>query len=304
MVLCTIPHNPEVGTPVADFMNGNVTRWNEMTRTLVRSNPSELRLMDLENLLRMIDYLKLTRDGIQINTQQGRRWIHDVFQTQIGEMEQELRTTNSLARTSSTRGGRVRGNVPESLANRLVHLAMGTGATAPVALSSDVRERLGTDPLPRRQPLESRLGRSIDQSQTSSQTISRTKNSHATATPASTVNSSTSATPTEGIEPSSLLLWNRPDPSGWGQYKTDMSTNMSMNILTCRVDARRTIGGDSPTVARLYRIPGVDWLLVEQEQFSSSATLRFLERDGLPQDNIFGPLNNRSLTTSVEEPGN
>ena len=28
--LCTIPQNPEVGTPVADFMNGNVTRWNEM----------------------------------------------------------------------------------------------------------------------------------------------------------------------------------------------------------------------------------------------------------------------------------
>ena len=43
VVLCTIPQNPEVGTPVADFMNGNVTRWNEMTRGLVRSNPSELR---------------------------------------------------------------------------------------------------------------------------------------------------------------------------------------------------------------------------------------------------------------------
>ena len=43
VVLCTIPQNPEVGTPVADFMNGNVTRWNEMTSSLVRSNPSELR---------------------------------------------------------------------------------------------------------------------------------------------------------------------------------------------------------------------------------------------------------------------
>ena len=49
VVLCTIPQNPEMGTPVADFMNGNVTRWNEMTRGLVKSNPSELRLMDLEN---------------------------------------------------------------------------------------------------------------------------------------------------------------------------------------------------------------------------------------------------------------
>ena len=29
VVLCTIPQNPMVGTVVADFMNGNVTRWNE-----------------------------------------------------------------------------------------------------------------------------------------------------------------------------------------------------------------------------------------------------------------------------------
>ena len=28
VVLCTLPQNPEMGTPVADFMNGNVTRWN------------------------------------------------------------------------------------------------------------------------------------------------------------------------------------------------------------------------------------------------------------------------------------
>ena len=71
VVLCTIPQNPEMGTPVADFMNGNVTWWNEMTRGLVRSNPSELRLMDLVNMLRMIDHLTLTRDGIHFNTQQG-----------------------------------------------------------------------------------------------------------------------------------------------------------------------------------------------------------------------------------------
>ena len=279
VVLCTIPQNPEVGTPVADFMNGNVTWWNEMTRNLLKSNPSELRLMDLENMLPMIDHLALTRDGIHFNTQQGRRWMNDVFQTQIGEKEQELRTTNSLARTSSTGGGRVRGNMPESLANRLGPLAMETEATAPVAPSTDVRERLGTAPPPGRQPLENRLGRSIDQSQTSSQTISRTSNPPATATPASTGNPSTTATPAEGIEPSSVLLWNRPDPSGWGQYKTDMSLNSNMNTLMCRVDARRLMGGDGPTVSGLYRIPGVDWLLAEQEQFSSATTLRFVGLD-------------------------
>ena len=73
VVLCTIPQNPMVGTLVPDFMNGNVTRWNEMTRCLVRSNPGDLRLMDLENQPRMIDHLALTRDGVHFNTQQGRR---------------------------------------------------------------------------------------------------------------------------------------------------------------------------------------------------------------------------------------
>ena len=102
VVLCTIPQNLEMGTPVADFTNGNVIRWNEMTSGLVRSNPSELRLMDLENMLRMIDHLTLTRDGIHFNTQQGRCWINDVFQTQLREMEQELRTTGSLAPRAQT----------------------------------------------------------------------------------------------------------------------------------------------------------------------------------------------------------
>ena len=297
VLLCTIPQNPMVGTLVADFMNGNVTCWNEMTRGLVRSNPDELRPMDLENMLRMIDHLTLTRDGIHFNTQQGRRWINDVFQTQLREVEQELRTTNSLAWTSSTGGGRVRGNVSESLVNRLGPLATETGAAPPVAPSSDVRERLGTALPPRRQTLESQLGRSVDQNKTSSQTVSRTKNHPpATAIAASTTGQSTSTVPAEGVEPSSVLLWNRPDPSGWGQYKTDMSSKLNMYTLSCREDARRMIGEDGLTVTRLYRIPGVDWLLAEQEQFSSATTLRFVDLDGLPQDNTFGPLSTRSLT--------
>ena len=56
----------------------------------------------------------------------------------------------------------------------------------------------------------------------------------------------------------------------------------------------RMIGGESPTVSRLYRISGVDWLLAEQEQFSSTTTLRHADLNGLPQDNTFGPLNTRS----------
>ena len=69
-----------------------------------------------------------------------------------------------------------------------------------------------------------------------------------------------------------------------------------MNTLTCQEDARKMIGGEGPTVSRLYRIPGVDWLLAEHEQFSSATTLRYVDLNGFPQDNTFGPLNTRSLT--------
>ena len=233
VVLCTIPQNPLMGTTVVNFMNGNVTRWKEMIRNLVRSNPGELRLLDLENTLRMIDHIALTRDGIHFNTQRGRHWMNDVFQTQLREMEQESRATSSLARTSSTTGGsRIRGIVPESLVNRLGPLAMETAVAAPTAPSSNVRERLGTAPPPRTQPLESRLGRSVVQNRNNSQTVSRRNDPPATANPAPAAGPSTNAVPAEGVEPGSLLLWNRSDPSHWGQYKTDMSTKLNMNTLT------------------------------------------------------------------------
>ena len=68
VVLCTIPQNSGVGTPAADILNDNVTRCYEMIRSLISSNPGELRLMDLENTLRMTNHLALTRDGIHLNT--------------------------------------------------------------------------------------------------------------------------------------------------------------------------------------------------------------------------------------------
>ena len=49
-------------------------------------------------------------------------------------------------------------------------------------------------------------------------------------------------------------------------------------------------------MSRLYRIPGVDWLVAGQEQFSSATTLRYVDLSRLPQDNTLRPLNTRSLT--------
>ena len=141
VVLCMIPQKPEVGTPVTHIMNGNVTRWNGMVRNLITSNPCELRLMDLENTLRMTDHLALTRDGMHFNTLQRRRWTNDAFQTRIEDIEGELRTADALARTSLTGRGRVRSNLPELFANRLGPLTSEASVIAPAVPSSDVRER-------------------------------------------------------------------------------------------------------------------------------------------------------------------
>ena len=100
--------------------------------------------------------------------------------------------------------------------------------------------------------------------------------------------------------------WNRADPQGaamepsrsqpWGQHKADMAIKLSMKTLTCRADARRMLNGVDPTVSGLYRLAGVDWLLAEEEKFSSATTLQLVDLEGLPGDNTMGPLTTRSLT--------
>ena len=75
-----------------------------------------------------------------------------------------------------------------------------------------------------------------------------------------------------------------------------MLATLNMNTLTSRADARIMKDGSDPTVSGLYGISGVDWLLAEQRQFSSATALRFVDLDGLPQDNTMGLLNTRSLT--------
>ena len=147
-------------------------------------------------------------------------------------------------------------SVPESLTNRLGPLASEANGTAPAAPNSDVREKLETALPPRRQPLESRLGRPNDQNQTSSQISTSASNLPATI-PAPAWNSSASTVPSEGVESSSVLLWNRPYLSEWGQYKAEMVASLNMNTLTCRSDARRMMNGNGPKVSGLYTVSGL-----------------------------------------------
>ena len=56
MIVClfTIPLNPDAGSPIADFMDGNATQWKTMISNLIADSPNKLRLMNDENALRMV----------------------------------------------------------------------------------------------------------------------------------------------------------------------------------------------------------------------------------------------------------
>ena len=75
VVLCTIPLSLDAGSSIAEFINGIETRWIEMVRKLIAEIPDELKVMDFENALQMVDHRALTRSGTHFNTQQGKHWI-------------------------------------------------------------------------------------------------------------------------------------------------------------------------------------------------------------------------------------
>ena len=87
-------------------------------------------------------------------------------------------------------------------------------------------------------------------------------------------NSSTYPAPAEGVGSSSVLFWNRQLLRARGQYKADIMANMNTITLACRADAMRMMKGNGPKVLGLYRISGLDWLLVEREQLSFATTLK------------------------------
>ena len=209
------------------------------------------------------------------------------------EMEAELWKMVNLV-TRGSPAGRVRSHVPRALVNRLGPLTTVANVVQPTP-GSDVRERLGTTPAPRRQSLENCLGARGAPQQVATQETANTTAQHTRASPAQVTSR---ADPAAVIDTSRVgeLLWNRAYSTPWGRYKADMAIKLSMKTLTCRADATKLLNWVDPKVSSLYRIADVDWLVAEEEQFNSTATLQSADLEGLPRDNTMGPLNTRSLT--------
>ena len=72
---------------------------------------------------------------------------------------------------------------------------------------------------------------------------------------------------------------------------------MKLNIQTVSfaADAMRILNRARLSVSGLYSITGVDWLIAAGISFSSTTALRFADLEGLPSNNIMGPVNARPL---------
>ena len=57
----------------------------------------------------------------------------------------------------------------------------------------------------------------------------------------------------------------------------------------------RMLNGARFSVNGLYSITGVDWLIAAGINFSSTIALRFADQEGLPSNNLMGPVNARPL---------
>ena len=72
---------------------------------------------------------------------------------------------------------------------------------------------------------------------------------------------------------------------------------MKLNLQTVSfaADAMRMLNGARLSVNGLYSITGVDWLIGAGINFSPTTAVRFADLEGLPSNNIMGPVNGRPL---------
>ena len=81
-------------------------------------------------------------------------------------------------------------------------------------------------------------------------------------------------------------MCSRPIPSPWQNL-------MKLNLQTegFAADAVRILNDARLSVNGLYSTVGVDWLIVAEINFSSTTVLQLADLEGMPSNNILGPVN-------------
>ena len=286
LTVCTVPMNTRSLTAAGRRHNEGVVRWNIILRNLASRNAGRMILMDIEYGLRAMDQAKLTTDGIHFDSIEGQAWLNRVFQERLDELEVELFDTGVLKEEGASNVTVITTFVPPSLETRLGTVQAVTNyrqqSSSEPGQRTDVQDRLGEAPVRRTIHPRRRLGPVNPMEETTSTSRSDTR-------------SELTSTSREERRPDRRsLMWSRPIPSPWHVYKDELM-KLDLQRVSFVEDARRMLNGARLSVSRLYSITGVDWLIAAGINFSSTTALRFADLEGLPSNNIMGPVNARPL---------
>ena len=286
LTVCTMPMNTRSLTAAGRRHNEGVVRWNNILRNLANRNAGRMILMDIEHELRAMDQARLTTDGIHFDSIEGQAWLNRVFQERLDELEAELFDTGVLKEEGTANDAVITTFVPPSLETRLETVPAVTNyrqqSSSEPGQRTDVQDRLGEAPMRRTIHPRRRIGPVNPVEETASTSRSDTRSE------------TTSTSREERCPGRGSLMWSRPIPSPWHVYKDELM-KLDLQRVSFIEEARRMLNGATLSVSRLYSITGVDWLIAASINFSSTTALRFADLEGLPSNNIMGPVNARPL---------
>ena len=290
LTVCTVPMNTRSLTASGRRHNEGVVRWNNILRNLASRNAGRMILMDIEHELRAMDQARLTTDGIHFDSIEGQAWLNRVFHERLDELEAELFDTGVLKEEGTVSDAVITTFVPPSLETRLGTVPAVTNyrqqSSSEPGQRTDVQDRLGEAPMRRTIHPRRRIGPVNPIEETAGTSRSDTR---------SDTRSETTSTSREERRPGrGSLIWSRPIPSPWHVYKDELM-KLDLQRVSFIEDARRMLNGATLSVSRLYSITGVDWLIAASINFSSTTALRFADLEGLPSNNMMGPVNARPL---------
>ena len=203
----------------------------------------------------------------------------------MDELEAELFDTGVLKEEETVSDAVITTVVPPSLETRLGTVPAVTNyrqqSSSEPGRRTDVQDRLGEAPMRRTIHPRRRIGPVNPIEET-------------TGTSRSDTRSETTSTSREERPSRSSLMCSRPIPSPWHIYKDELM-KLDLQRVSFIEDARRMLNGVTLSVNRLYSITGVDWLIAASINFSSTTALRFADLEGLPSNNMMGPVNARPL---------
>ena len=178
LTVCTVPMSTKTLTSTGRRHNEGVIRWNNILRNLASRNATRMILMDIEHVLRAMDQVRLTTDGIHFDSSEGQACMNRVFRERLDELEVELFDTGVLKKEETTNEPAISTFVPSNLETRLGTVPAVTyrpQSSSEPGKRTDVQDRLGEAPIRRTIHPRRRLGPVNPTAETTSTSRSETR---------------------------------------------------------------------------------------------------------------------------------